>query len=218
MAVIEMRIKTLSPIHLSSGAADVIVDSDVAHDKYGMPVFSGRRLKGLLRESALEVVCMRGLEKYRELIDKLFSHDCSEHCPEAISIHDFHPVPREEYGELCKTWAYLQKKYSTVISPGDVLGEFTSIRYQTKMQNGLAEKGSLRNIRVVDAGIEFFGSVEAEIFEPKTIELLALSVRNLRSAGLKRNRGFGHIECSMKLKDNRTEQDVIEKIFGEEAR
>ena len=218
MVSIELKIKSLTPIQLSSGEADVIVDSDVAHDKCGMPVFSGRRFKGLLRESALEVVCMAGMEKYGELVEKLFDRDCSKLCPEALNISDFHLVPVDEYAELCQTLDSLQQDYRGFISPNDVLEEFTSIRYQTKMQEGLVEKGSFRNIRVVDNNIEFYGVIEAEKLENDELELLALAVRNLHMAGMKRNRGFGRINCSMQLPDNRTEQDIINEIFAKEVR
>ncbi|MCR5176854.1 MAG: hypothetical protein K6C05_08385 [Anaerovibrio sp.] len=218
MAVIELTIKTLSPIHLSSGEADVIVDSEVAHDKYGMPVFSGRRVKGLLRESALEVVCMQGLEKYGYLISRLFEHDCKKSCPEALNISDFHITPREDYAEFCQALESIQEEYAAIISPADVLEEFTSIRYQTKMKDGLAEKGSFRNIRVVNEDLDFYGVIEAEQLSEEALELIALAVRNLRGAGMKRNRGFGRISCSMKLSDNQTEQDIIDKLFAKEVR
>ena len=218
MTSINIKIKTLSPIQLSSGAADVIVDSDVAHDNCGMPLFSGRRFKGLLRESALEVISMKGMEKYGEAVERLFDRDCSQLCPEALVISDFHLVPLEEYGELCQTLELLQKDYGGIINPNDVLGEFTSIRYQTKLKNGLAEKGSLRNMRVVDDNVEFYGVIEAEQLGEMELELLALAIRNLRMAGMKRNRGFGRISCTMTLTDKRTEQDIINKIFAEGGR
>lgn len=217
MLSIEIKIKTLSPIQLSSGAADVIVDSDAAHDKYGMPIFSGRRFKGLLRESALEVVGMNGLGKYGELVERLFDRDCSRMCPAALTISDFHLVPIDEYLELCGVIGALQQDYAAIISPYDVLEEFTSVRYQTKMKDGLAEKGSFRNMRVVDENLEFYGVVEADEMSESELELLALAVRNLRMAGMKRNRGFGRISCSMITSDKRTEQDFINRIFAKEV-
>lgn len=218
MTVLELKIKTLSPIHLSSGAADVIVDSDVAHDKYGMPVFSGRRLKGLLHESALEVVGMKGMAKYGKWVERLFQNDCNKPCPEALTFTDLHLAPRDEYIDLCRAFEYLQSEYSAIVSANDVLGEFTSIRYQTKMKDGLVETGSFRNMRVVDEGLEFFGTLEAAYMEPEAAELLALSVRNLRCAGMKRNRGFGRIRCSIRFNYKQTEQDIIDRIFGREAK
>ena len=50
-----VEIELLSPLHLGSGHQDVIVDAEVIRDRWGMPCFPGKRLKGLLYESALEM-------------------------------------------------------------------------------------------------------------------------------------------------------------------
>lgn len=217
MAIIKLKIKTLSPLHLSSGHADVVVDSEAAHDKYGMPIFSGRRLKGLLYESSLEVVGMKGMERYTPLVAALFDRDCSKYNHMSLIVSDCHLVPADEYALLCESWKYLQEQYKGIISPRDVLEEYTSIRYQTKMEDGIVVDGSFRNLRAVDENIEFYGQIEADELSKEAIELLALAVRNLRGAGMKRNRGFGRIICTMELEDKRTEQNIIEEIFGEEA-
>lgn len=216
MTEIELTIKTLSPIHLSCGDADVIVDSEADHDRYGMPVFSGRRFKGLLHESALEVVGMKGMEKYDKLVNRLFDRDCSKYCPESLIISDFHVIPRDEYAKQCQIMEMLQKDYSGIISPTDVLELFSSIRYQTKLEKGVAKKGSFRNIRVVDENVNFYGVIAADKLSEEALELLALAVRNLRAAGMNRNRGFGLINCAMTLADKRTEQDIIDKLFAKE--
>ncbi len=57
----EVRIKTESPLCLNSGKADVNVDADIVHDALGLPYFPGKRLRGLLYESAVEVVEMAEL-------------------------------------------------------------------------------------------------------------------------------------------------------------
>ena len=78
---LNFSVEVLSPIHLGSGQADVNVDADVIHDRYGMPYFPGRRFKGLLYESALEVRemgCRSGYDKLLQRdIDVLFHHDNS---------------------------------------------------------------------------------------------------------------------------------------------
>ena len=55
---IEVKIEVLSPIHLSSGQANVNVDAEVMHEANGLPYFPAKRFKGLLYESALEVTEM----------------------------------------------------------------------------------------------------------------------------------------------------------------
>ena len=51
-----LEVAALSPLHLGSGRADVNVDAEVLHDRTGLPFFPGKRLKGVIYESALEVL------------------------------------------------------------------------------------------------------------------------------------------------------------------
>ena len=55
---IELQIKLLSDMHLGSGKADVNLDADIVYDENGMPYFPAKRLKGLLYESAKEILEM----------------------------------------------------------------------------------------------------------------------------------------------------------------
>ena len=61
MAEFDVTIEILSPIHLSSGQADVTVDVEIIHDAQGFPYFPAKRFKGLLYESAVEVLEMFAL-------------------------------------------------------------------------------------------------------------------------------------------------------------
>ena len=63
MAKIDVTIKILSPIHLSSGQADVNIDSEIVRDAFGFPYFPAKRFKGLLYESAVEVLEMFELSR-----------------------------------------------------------------------------------------------------------------------------------------------------------
>lgn len=214
----ELKVKAKSPIHLSSGQADVNVDADVIHDRYGMPYFPGRRFKGLLYESALEVQEMgqrSGYERIMQMdMDVLFHHDTDAGDVQLI-VPNLYLAEAEEYREICQGWADLQKRYASIITPQDVLMEYTSIRYQTRLVDGVAAKGSLHNMRVVDAGTVFTGILELTGGEAEAYLLpLALAVRNLKTAGLKRNRGFGSLECSMRLQDGRTEENIIREALA----
>ncbi|MBQ7478974.1 MAG: hypothetical protein IJT01_08795 [Selenomonadaceae bacterium] len=217
---IELNVTAKSPIHLSSGQADVNVDADVIHDRYGMPYFPGRRFKGLLYESALEVRemgCRSGYDKLLQGdIDVLFHHDTDEGDVQLI-VPNLYLAKEEEYRALCSAWAELQKKYASLLTPQDVLLEYTSIRYQTRLVDGVAAKGSLHNMRVVDDGTVFTGVLELRGEDASGYLFpLAAAVRNLKVAGLKRNRGFGSIQCRMKLMDgsNRTEEDIIREALA----
>lgn len=198
MATIDVTIKILSPIHLGSGQADVNVDAEIVHDEFGLPYFPGKRFKGLLYESAVEVVEMfelSGLASEKSSpLEKIF-HRHSESDVQLI-VPNFFIRPRAEYERLCAEWKYLQWEYSEIFTATEVLNAFTSLRYQTRLENGIAADGSLHNLRVLDAGTEFFGSITLLNADKEIINLLALALKNLSAAGTKRNRGFGRIKCT----------------------
>ena len=217
MAEFEVIIKTLSPIHLGSGGADVNIDADICHDAFGFPYFPAKRFKGLLYESALEVFEMFELADFdkkflpdlEKLFDKKYFDDAE---PETRLIFSNLYVQREkEYKNLCEEWKYLQEKYPAIFKPADVLQTFTSIRYQTKLTNGVADDSSLRNLRVLDSGTNFFGKIILIGGDEKVLTLLSLAVKNLSAAGTKRNRGFGKIKCSINFGDGTDENFYIEK-------
>ncbi|MBE8949600.1 MAG: CRISPR-associated protein [Quinella sp. 3Q1] len=198
MAKIDVTIKILSPIHLGSGQADVNVDAEIVRDEFGFPYFPGKRFKGLLYESAVEVVEMfelSGLASEKSSpLEKIF-HRHSESDVQLV-VPNFFIRPRAEYERLCAEWKYLQWKYPEIFTAFDVLNEFTSLRYQTRLEDGIAADGSLHNLRVLDAGLEFFGEVTLLNADKEIVNLLALAIKNLTAAGTKRNRGFGRIKCT----------------------
>ena len=211
-----VKVKTLSPIHLNSGQADVNVDADVVHDKYGLPYFPGKRLKGLLYESAVEVKEMAEAANMifinQKTIDELFGHTGDGGASVQMIVEDLYIA---EYETIKPDLEYLEEKYPAYIRKEDVLQEFTSIRYQTAIEKetGTAKDGSLRNIRVVDAGMEFVGKWEILGAKQEHLEALALAMQNLSAAGGKRNRGFGEISCVMtdqkKLVEQAMRKDAV---------
>lgn len=205
-------IKGETPIHLSSGKANVNVDSDVVHDNWGLPYFPAKRFKGLLYESALELVEMAEQSGTTFVtssdVERLFNR--GEEDQTNLIISDFH-IPH--YEKLKREWEYLQKTYPKEITANDVLERYTSIRYQTAInaETGVAMEGSLRNLRVVDSPCRFEGVVELTEAVKDCEGLLALALQNLRSAGLKRNRGFGQITCF--IKDEKTQSQLVAKAL-----
>lgn len=219
MTAIDVTIKVLSPIHLGFGQGDVNLDAEVVHDTCGLPYFPAKRFKGLLYESALEVAEMSALSGSAwlspEILEEIFHHS-SESSVQLI-VSDFHLWPTAEYEKLQSEWQSLMGRYPALLRPADVLAEYTSIRYQTRLEKGTAKRGSLHNMRVVNAGISFFGTLHLMGGTEAHLQALALALRNLSAAGMKRNRGFGRIACAMRLEDGRTEQALIEAALKEEV-
>lgn len=52
----DVTIQLMSPLQLSGGQADVNVDIDMLVDAMGIPYIPAKRFRGVLYESALEVV------------------------------------------------------------------------------------------------------------------------------------------------------------------
>lgn len=203
MTEIDVEIKVMSPIHLASGQADVNVDSEVIHEACGLPYFPAKRFKGLLYESALEAAemgerCGECLID-RELLEKLFHHESDSDIQLAVS--DFYIAKAEEHEKMVRALEALEKKYAGVLTAEDVLEEYTSVRYQTKLEDGVAADTSLHNMRAVDAdGLVFYGTMEllGEASD-EVLSIIALAIKNMSRAGAKRNRGFGRISCSMRV-------------------
>ena len=209
----KVQIKTESPLCLNSGKADVNIDTDIVHDAFGLPYFPGKRLRGLLYESAVEVVEMAELcQKLfvtRRTVEELF-HRCADSTVELI-IPDFQ---LEDYREMTAEWQYLQNAYGDLIRPESVLETYASIRFQTALdEDGVAKETSLRNIRVLDAPLTFVGKVQVNGGEERHSQALALALANLRRAGMNRNRGFGRIYCSMEKGDT-----LLAQVFSKGGR
>ena len=217
-AEFDVTIEILSPIHLGSGQADVNVDSEIVHDAQGFPYFPAKRFKGLLYESALEVVEMfelSGLASEKSSpLEKIF-HRHSESDVQLV-VPNFFIRPRAEYERLCAEWKYLQWKYPEIFTATEVLNAFTSLRYQTRLEDGIAAEGSLHNLRVLDAGIKFFGKILLLNGDKKILNLLALAIKNLTSAGTKRNRGFGRIKCAATF-DGLSADELARKFLAKVA-
>ena len=212
MAEFDVTIEILSPIHLSSGQADVTVDAEIIHDALGFPYFPAKRFKGLLYESALEVLEMfelSGLDTGNlSPLEKIFHrHSTSE---VQLIVPNFYIKPAAEYQDFCAEWKYLQATYPEIFTAAEVLNALTSIRYQTKLDNGIAAEGSLHNMRVLDDGIKFFGRITLLNADEKVLNLLALAIKNLTCAGMKRNRGFGRLKCTADI-------PFPDEIFGKEV-
>lgn len=206
----KIKITTKSPLQLGYGGAGIIINSDVVHDKYGIPYFPAKRFKGLLYESALEMAEIFDEKIFtKKDIDKLFGQ--SEEGISYICINNFY---LKNYENIYADWQYLNNKYRGFFTTQSILGLYTDIRYQTSIDKntGTTVDGSLYNMRVIDAGIEFFGEIiliEASEINQK---ILVVALKNLRFAGAKRNRGCGRIVCSL-INEHELSQEIFKEVI-----
>lgn len=194
MKSLQVEVKLLSPLQLGSGKADVILDSEAVHDRYGLPYFPGKRFKGLLYESAIEMAeISNGSWFTKEEVDALFGHGSTDEVVMRIDN-----LTLNNYEKMQTQWKYLQESFQGLFDKDALWESYTSVRYQTAIdKNGIADEGSLHNLRVVDAGLKFTGSICLLQEVPKAQEILKKALMNLRYAGAKRNRGCGHIRCRL---------------------
>ena len=209
MSVLEVEMTILSPLHLGSGRADVMVDAEVVHDRYGLPYFPAKRFKGILYESALEVAEMAELcgSKFitRSEVDALFRHGGNDDMQLVFS-----DLNLPEIEKMRDDWRHLQEHYGDYIQPMDVLKQYSTLRYHTRLENGIAANQSLHNLRTLNSNIMFYGTIEIENGTSRQEQIIALALENLSTAGLKRNRGLGKIAARL---TNREQAKLIEEAL-----
>lgn len=187
------KLQILSYTLAGSGESEVLIDNDLVFDNLGIPYIPGRRIKGLLKESALEVLEMLGVDD-SFLIDGLFG--ASGFIKGKLKIPNFY-IPN--YLIISKTIESLidkNKGYQIILSNSNLIKYFTEIRQQTAIdEKGIAKEHSLRTYRVLKPGIFFECEVEDKDLSEREKALFYNSALNLRRIGTRRNRGFGKVKC-----------------------
>lgn len=209
MRELTLKITTLSEVLVGSGEGwGATIDSDIVFDEYGLPCIPAKRIKGVLRESAIEVAEMFEKSKidtnWQEKVEMVFGKrgeiDSSPVCFDNLYLEE---LEEHEKNRKWLQWAMMEE-YPSLISRDMILKTFTNIRQQTAInKDGIADDNSLRTIRVLKRNILFSGAIQVE--DGFELDPLCLAVSNLRYIGTNRNRGFGHIHCE--LCDNK--QDLI---------
>lgn len=176
-----------------------VIDTDIVFDRIGLPYFPARRLKGCLRESALEVLEMlegTGLKKFdHHIMEATFGRPGA--CEGADVIFSNLLLPN--YKEIVSWLRWGFQELNGLLSPETIVTAFTSLRQQTSItREGIAEDGSLRTCRVLKSGLTFTGSIILKSENREILNLLALSCANLRYVGTMRTRGYGRVKCSLK--------------------
>jgi CRISPR-associated protein Csx10 len=198
----KLYIKLLSDMCTYSGETyNSMVDTDIVYDVHGIPYIPAKRIKGCIRETALELLEF-GLIS-REKYEKLFGKEGNQQSEFSLSN-----AYLKEHAALVAVAEHLKK--NGLAAPQNVLDQYTDVRTQTAvdLETGVADKNSLRTMRVIRRGLEF----EAECNPGKNVDaelqkLLELAVSLVKHMGVSRSRGLGLVE--MKL-DNIGEMDSKE--------
>lgn len=168
-----------------------IVDTDVVYDVHGIPYIPAKRIKGCIREAALELLEF-GLIS-REKYEKLFGKEGNQQSGFSLSN-----AYLKEHAALVAVAEHFKK--NGLAAPQNVLDQYTDVRTQTAvdLETGVADKNSLRTIRVIRRGLEF----EAECNQGKNMDaelqkLLKLAVSLVKHMGVSRSRGLGLVEMKL---------------------
>lgn len=202
-----LTIKSAATFGRGDGVAG-LVDREIKHDQTGFPFLRGKTLKGLLAESAENIVfALKDAHAWRDAKNALFGWGGAGLKERGIlHIGDAQFPPDLRAAVKKEGWP-----------KEDVLFSLTGIRRQTSInEHGAPDHATLRSMRVLLPGVTLEASLSFDR-EPTDVELqlLAAAILDLRHAGTGRNRGRGWIQAE--LDDAQTTQKLFQ-AFGEAIR
>lgn len=185
-----------------------IIDIDICYDEYGLPYIPAKRIKGILRESAQDLVDYQMATA--EQVNDMFGQSGTKMGTDLKIGNGFlegYQVLRRFLAE-----ASLRKYYKQLFSTQAVLQCFTYTRSQTALENGIAQDKSLRTLRILKRGIVFIFDVEMPD-DMNMYTLLKDSCKVTRRFGLSRTRGVGEIKMEL-AKTQATFNTQTQQISG----
>lgn len=178
------KIELISDLCASNGESfGSVVDTDIAFDRFGLPVIHGKGLKGCLREIAEELEDCGYLEE--GFVDAVFGTAGGKNG--ALQIYDAHPANyRDLIADIRAHEDYVQNQ---------IFSCYTSVRGQTKIDEdtGKAADGTLRTVRVLTKNRVFFC---AYCLPDEYQEGFKACLKALRRIGMHRTRGLGEVRCT----------------------
>lgn len=197
MGLHQLRIELVSDMCVSDGGVyNSVLDTDICYDEYGFPFIPAKRIKGCLRECAIElndwgrdipVTRLFGDKGNRQSLIRV-GNAYPENYPAMIA------EVKEHAGQL-------------IFHPQNVLNHFSYIRTQTSVnyETGAAEEASLRTMRVADKGLVFLA--ELELKEESLLTALEECCTVFTNIGIARTRGLGEIKVTL---EDKKEQDAVD--------
>ncbi|NES18971.1 MAG: RAMP superfamily protein [Symploca sp. SIO3E6] len=236
MSTYILKIKLLSDTTFGRGDGVAgLVDQEVEQDRYGFPYLRGRTLKGLLSEECDNLIAVLPDEHQRQhwqkIANNLFGVPGSTLETQAkIHVGDA-GLPSDLRQAIAAQLDAEQDnkrknpRYKPTLTSTDILESLTSIRRQTAInpEDGASAEHSLRSARVILRELPFESKLlfETELNtdseeDQNILALLAVGTLALRRIGSGRNRGRGHIQCSLYQSQNEITKDIhcIQRFGG----
>ena len=199
-----LTIDLKSDLCASSGTGlGSLIDADVCYDEYGIPYIPAKRIKGLLKEAAMEYCDWD--ESATAYLDKIFGVEGNNN-PGSIKISNAYIDSHEEIEESLKC---VPKEFKRYVDKQKMINLFTNVRYQTAIddETGTSKDNSLRSIRVVNKGNRFLGDIELDSTEEK--EFLEKVSKLVTHMGLTRTRGFGEVVLKLEEREDEKKQSLV---------
>ena len=168
-----------------------IIDIDVARDEYGIPYIPAKRIKGVLRESALE---LENTALLHGSVDDIFGSSGKQEGT-AFKISDGYIENYDIYKKFLE-YASQNVKLAPLFNREIILDGFTYQRSRTTIDHETftAKENTLRTSRVLKQGLKFYFHVEFPLNSDdnyqKDLEKICKATRRF---GLSRTRGLGEI-------------------------
>lgn len=204
---ITLTLKSAATFGRGDGVAG-LVDREIEHDESGFPFLRGKTLKGLLAESAENIVfALENAQPWRDAKNALFGQGGA-----GIKERGILHIGDAQFPAALR-FTVNDEKWNKE----DVLFSLTGIRRQTSInEHGAPDHATLRSMRVLLPGVTLEASLSFDR-EPTEAELqlLAAALLDLRHAGTGRNRGRGWLQAEL---DNAQTTQKFFQAFGEAIR
>lgn len=186
MGKYQLRIELWSDLCVSDGGVyNSMLDTDICHDEWGFPYIPAKRLKGCLRECALELNDW-GM---KIPVEKLFGGKGTK-----VAALRLGNAYLENYADMRSE--VMRGSENLIFHPQNILNHFSYIRTQTSIdyETGAADETSLRTMRVANKGLIFQADLHVDrVYEDD----LRACCDVLRHMGIARTRGLGKVQVSL---------------------
>lgn len=170
-----------------------VVDVEIEHDDYGLPMLGGKALRGLLRESWLTMQ-----DHFPELGDAARRVLGPHGDVDETAILRIGDAMIEQSARAFFIAAVTREHHP--LPAAAVLGALTEVRMQTseERETGAPARETLRAMRVALRGLQLEAPL-SWLAEPSSrdCQCLALAILATRHGGLARNRGRGHLRLTL---------------------
>jgi CRISPR/Cas system CSM-associated protein Csm3 (group 7 of RAMP superfamily) len=227
MSEYQLKLQLLSDATFGRGDGVAgIIDQEVEQDQYGFPFLRGRTLKGLLREECENLIAVLPTSEsayWGAIAAHLFGTPGS----------DLAGIAKMQVGDAClpddlrqavAAQINQEQRQSPIgrkpLTATAILESLTTLRRQTAINSvtGSANDRSLRTHRVILRSLDFTANLDLQANDaklPDYLSLLANGVLALRRVGSGRNRGRGHVRCTLWHNSTDITHQYCDHLFSE---